>query len=194
MDLATWWVGDPLIDLPPLLNFQIQLADDDVVLARINHLTTRQVKERRQTGHRPYIGYLGLRAVTYGWVATLEASIVKYNLVFPVPSGDRFLWDFATLPGWQGKDLYYPRLLQTIVQAEHAKRFWLVPTPQNQSSVEIISKTGFEAVGHLSLQPDGKVGLIPAKRKVPESERVLIGAALLGVPVISLPEPSGDLS
>jgi hypothetical protein len=194
MDLSTWWAGDPLIDLPPLLNFQIGLADDDVVLARISQLTTREVKERRQAGHRPYIGYIGRRAVTYGWVATHEASIREFNLIFPVPAGDRYLWDFATLPQWQGKNLYYPRLLQTILQAEHAKRFWIIHPPENLVLEEGISKAGFEPVGHLSVQSDGKVGLIPAGMKLPESERALIGAALLGVPIISLSMDTGQTS
>jgi hypothetical protein len=187
MDLATWRAGDPLIDLPPLKDFQVGLSDDDGVLSRINHLTTHQVKERRQAGHRPYIGYIGLKAVTYGWVATHEAFIGELNLVFPVPAGDRYLWDFATLPRWQGKGLYYPRLLQTIVQAEHAKRFWIIPPPEMLASEEGISKAGFESVGQLSLQSDGRVELIPLKMKLAESERALIGAALLGIPLMSLP-------
>lgn len=187
MDLATWWAGDPLIDLPPLMGFQVGLADDDVVLARINYLTTSQVKERRHAGHRPYIGYIGQKAVTYGWVATREAFIDELNLGFQVPAGDRYLWDFATLPRWRGKGLYYPRLLQTIVQAEHAKRFWIIPSSEMLASEEGISKAGFGAVGQLSLQSDGKVGLIPRKMKLAESDRALIGAALLGIPLISLP-------
>jgi hypothetical protein len=188
MDLATWWAGDPLIDLPPLRGFQVGLADDDVVLARINHLSTRQVKERRQAGHRPYIGYSGLKAVTYGWVATREAFIGELNLGFPVPAGDRYLWDFTTLPRWRGKGLYYPRLLQTIVQAEHAKRFWVIPSPEMLASEEGISKAGFASVGRISLQPDGRVGLNPLTMKQAESERALIGAALLGIPLVSLPD------
>ena len=127
--------------------------------------------------------------MTYGWVATREAFISELNLVFPVPAGDRYLWDFATLPRWQGKGLFYPRLLQTILQAEHAKRFWIIHPPHMlaSDSEEGIAKAGFASVGQFSKQSDGRVGLIPLKVKVAESERAFIGAALLGIPLISLP-------
>jgi hypothetical protein len=55
------------------------------------------------------------------------------------------------------------------------------------ASEEGISKAGFESVGQLSLQSDGRVELIPLKMKLAESERALIGAALLGIPLMSLP-------
>jgi hypothetical protein len=36
MALATWWKNDALMDLTPLADFQVRLADDDTVLAKIN--------------------------------------------------------------------------------------------------------------------------------------------------------------
>ena len=78
-------------------------------------ITVAEVEQRRRAGHLHYVGYMDGTAVTYGWVATREASIGELNLVFPIAADSRYLWDFATLPKWQGKGLY-PRLLQTIVQ------------------------------------------------------------------------------
>jgi ribosomal protein S18 acetylase RimI-like enzyme len=68
------------------------------------------------------VGYLGGVATTYGWVATRAASIGELSIAFTLPSGDRYLWDFATDPDQQGQGLY-PRLLQAIVREEQADRF-----------------------------------------------------------------------
>src|SRR5690242_10913295 len=116
MALATWWASDPLMDLTPLSNFQVRLVADDARLATVNHITLAEVEQRRRAGHLPYVGYMDETAVTYGWVATREASIGELSLVFPIAAESRYLWDFATLPDWKGQGLY-PRLLQAIVQA-----------------------------------------------------------------------------
>ncbi|MBK8021929.1 MAG: GNAT family N-acetyltransferase [Chloroflexi bacterium] len=179
MALATWWASDPVMDLTPLSDFHAALAADDAQLAAINQITVAEVEQRRRAGHRPYIGYMDGMAVTYGWVATREASIGELNLVFPVATDSRYLWDFATLPNWQGKGLY-PRLLQTIVQAERAERFWIIHAPENLPSGAGIQKAGFQPVGQLSFQHDNSLGLIPFELP----DRARIGAALLGVPVI----------
>jgi len=179
MALATWWASDPLMDLPPVSNFQVRLAADDAQLATINHITVAEVEQRRRAGHLPYVGHIDGTAVTYGWVATREASIGELNLVFSIAADSRYLWDFATLPEWQGRGLY-PRLLQAIVQAERAERFWIIHAPENLPSGAGMQKAGFQAVGQLSFQRDNSLGLIPFD--VPERAR--IGAALLGVPLI----------
>lgn len=179
MALATWWASDPLLDLNPLSNFQVRLAADDAQLATVNHITVAEVEQRRNAGHLPYMGYMDGTPVTYGWAATREASIGELNLVFPIDGDNRYLWDFATLPEWQGRGLY-PRLLQAIVQTERAERFWIIHAPENLPSGAGIQKAGFQAVGQLSFQRDNSLGLIPFD--LPERARV--GAALLGVPVI----------
>lgn len=179
MALATWWASDPLMDLTPLPNFQVRLAADDEQLAAINQITVAEVEQRRRAGHLPYIGAIGETAVTYGWVATREASIGELNLVFSIAADNRYLWDFATLPEWQGRGLY-PRLLQAIVQAERAERFWIIHAPENLPSGAGMQKAGFQAVGQLSFQRDNRLGLIPFD----QPERARIGAALLGVALI----------
>lgn len=179
MALATWWTNDPLMNLSPLLDFDVQLAEDDAELARINRLSVEEVRARRQAGHRPYVGYMGETAVTYGWSATREASIGELNLSFTIPSAERYLWDFATLPDWQGRGLY-PRLLQAIVQAEQAERFWIIHAPENLPSGAGMQKAGFQPVGQLSFRANGSVGLVPLDMP----DRAKAGAALLGVPLI----------
>lgn len=179
MALATWWASDRLMDLAPLSNFQVRLATDDAQLATINQITVAEVAQRRRAGHLPYVGYIDRMAVTYGWVATRQASIGELNLVFPIAADSRYLWDFATLASWQGRGLY-PRLLQAIVQAEGAERFWILHAPENLPSGAGMQKAGFQAVGQLSFQWDNSLGLIPFGNP----ERARIGATLLGVELI----------
>ena len=179
MALATWWASDRLMDLTPLADFQVRLATDDAQLATVNQLSVAEVAQRRRAGHLPYVGYMDEMAVTYGWVATRQASIGELNLVFPIAAESRYLWDFATLAEWQGRGLY-PRLLQAIVQAEQAERFWILHAPENLPSGAGMQKAGFQAVGQLSFQRDNTLGLIPFGNP----ERARIGADLLGVALI----------
>lgn len=179
MALATWWASDPLMDLTPLADFQVRLATDDAQLATINQLSVAEVAQRRRAGHLPYVGYMDETAVTYGWVATRQASIGELKLVFPIAAESRYLWDFATLAEWQGRGLY-PRLLQAIVQAEQAERFWILHAPENLPSGAGMQKAGFQAVGQLSFQRDNTLGLLPFGNP----ERARIGADLLGVALI----------
>ncbi|MCC7206042.1 MAG: GNAT family N-acetyltransferase [Anaerolineae bacterium] len=179
MALATWWRADPLMRLIPLSAFHVRREEDDLVVSHINRLTLEEVQERRRAGHRPYLGYVGGVAVTYGWVATRAASIGELSLAFSLPAGNRYLWDFATLPKWQGRGLY-PRLLQGILRAEAADRFWIIHAPENLPSGAGIHKAGFQAVGQLSFLADGTVGLVG----IGNIERAPVGAALLGVPLI----------
>lgn len=178
MALATWWTSDPLVELKPTANFSVRLAGDDKELARLNKITQAEVAKRREGGHRPYIGYVGLTPATYGWVATREASIGELNLEFSLPEGDLYLWDFATLPEWRGMGLY-PQLLQAILRAERARRFWIIYAPENLASGAGILKAGFQIVGQLSFKADGGVGLLPAFSF--QNERAIIGSVLLGV-------------
>lgn len=180
MALATWWVPDPLPDLRPLPGFQAALAADDVELARLNDIPLAEVQARRQRGHRPYIGYMDGTPAAYGWVATREASIGELGLTFTLPREDRYLWDFATGPAWQGRGIY-PQLLRTILAQEPAAtRFWIIHAPENLPSGAGMHKAGLVPVGRLSFRADGGVGLAPLGPR----ERAQAGAALLGVPLV----------
>jgi hypothetical protein len=182
MALATWWKNDPVPELRPLPNFRVLVAPDDVELARINRIALSEVQARRQQQHRPYVGYLDGQAVAYGWVATKSASIGELNLEFPLPITDRYLWDFATLPDFQGKAIY-PHLLQGILASELAEgveHFWIIYAPENLPSGAGMNKAGLLPIGQLSFQVDGKVGLVALNH----SARAAVGAELLGVPLL----------
>ena len=182
MSLATFWIEDAFTSPPSISGFTAGPAFDWHELAAINHLSQAEVIDRRNDGHRPYVARIYNQPVAYGWLATSKISIGELNINVELPPDDRYLWDFATLPDWQGRGLY-PRLLQSILEQEiqAAKRFWIIHAPENLPSGAGMSKAGFEFVGQLSFTLNGEVGLAP----YPDStERARIGADLLQVPLI----------
>jgi GNAT superfamily N-acetyltransferase len=178
MALATWWQGDPLPTLSPLPGFHVEVGEHVDQIARLTSLERGEVTARIGAGHRIYIASLGGAPTSYGWVATLSSSIGELDLSFSLPAGDRYLWDFATLPEWRGRGLY-PRLLQAIMDREvaDAQRFWIINAPENVASGKGISKAGFAPVGDLSFLRDRRVGSVA----IAEDDRARAGAALLGV-------------
>lgn len=181
MALATWWKNDPIPNLKLLPDLTVERAADDRELPQLNRVSPEELRARRSNGHIPYIAYLAGIPAAYGWVATQEASIGELGLHFTLPDRDRYLWDFATNPQWQGRGLY-PRLLQAIIQHEsdRAERFWIIHAPENLPSGAGMGKAGFKAVGQLAFLSVGRVGLAP----LDSSGRVRIGAALLGVRLV----------
>jgi len=113
MALATWWRGDSMPTLSLLPGFRVEASRDAHLIARITRLAPDEVDQRMHTGHQPYVAYVAQTPVGYGWMATQEASVGELGLHFAVPATERYLWDFATLPEWQGYGIY-PRLLQHI--------------------------------------------------------------------------------
>ena len=182
MSLATFWTEDSVTSLPPLSGFIAGPATDWQELAAINHISDAEVLDRLAQGHRPYVARIFSQPVAYGWLATSKISIGELDIDVELSPDDRYLWDFATLPDWQGRGLY-PRLLQSILDQEiqNAKRFWIIHSPENLPSGAGMNKAGFESVGQLSYTVEGKVGLAP----YPDTtERARIGADLLKVPII----------
>jgi GNAT superfamily N-acetyltransferase len=133
------------------------------------------------TGHQPYLAYVEQAPVGYGWLATREAAIGELELAFTFPQTERYLWDFATLPDWQGYGIY-PRLLQAILtqQLPTVERVWIIHAPENSPSGAGMTKAGLLPIGQLSFRSDGGVGLAPFD----SLERAQAGAALLGIPLI----------
>jgi len=181
MALATWWRGDSVPALSLLPGFRVEVSHDEHLIAEINQLAPDEVHQRMHTGHQPYLAYLQQVPVGYGWMATQEASIGELDVRFALPATDRYLWDFATLPEWQGYGIY-PRLLQHILmqQSSTVERVWIIHAPENSPSGAGMTKAGLLPVGQLSFRSDGGVGLAPFE----SLERAQAGAALLGIPLI----------
>ena len=181
MALATWWRGDAVPALSLLPGFRVEASRDTHLIAHITRLAPDEVDQRMQTGHQPYLAFVEQTPVGYGWMATQEASIGELNLQFALPATDRYLWDFATLPEWQGYGIY-PRLLQHMLmqQSSTVEHVWIIHAPENSPSGVGMTKAGLLPVGQLSFRSDGGVGLAPFE----QLERAQAGAALLGIPLI----------
>jgi GNAT superfamily N-acetyltransferase len=181
MALATWWRGDALPPLAPVPGFHVEAPRDESLIAHVTGLDAAQVRERLAAGHQPYLAYIAAAPVGYGWVAQQEAEIGELGLHFTLPPTERYLWDFATLPAWQGYGIY-PRLLQSIItqQAPLVERVWIIYAPENTPSGAGMRKAGLQVAGQLSFRAEGGAGL--AALGLPD--RAQAGAALLGVPLI----------
>jgi hypothetical protein len=181
MALATWWRGDAVPTLSLLSGFRVEASRDEHLIAHINQLAPNEVRQRLHMGHQPYLASIDQAPVGYGWMATQEASIGELGLAFALPATERYLWDFATLPEWQGYGIY-PRLLQHILtqQSSTVERVWIIHAPENSPSGVGMTKAGLLPVGQLSFRSDGGVGLAPFD----SLERAQAGAALLGIPLI----------
>src|SRR3954468_12373218 len=181
MALATWWRGDAVPALSLLPGFCVEASCDEHLIAHINRLAPNEVRQRLHAGHQPYLAYVEQTPVGYGWMATQEASIGELGLHFALPATERYLWDFATLPEWQGYGIY-PRLLQHILmqQSSTVERVWIIHAPENSPSGAGMTKAGLLPIGQLSFRGDGGVGLAPFESR----ERAQAGAALLGIPLI----------
>ena len=181
MALATWWRGDSVPQLASFAGFHVEAPRDEHLIAQVNRLAPNEVDQRMHTGHQPYVAFVEQTPVGYGWMATQEASIGELGLQFALPATDRYLWDFATLPEWQGYGIY-PRLLQHILmqQSSMVERVWIIHAPENSPSGAGMTKAGLLPIGKLSFRGDGGVALAPFESR----ERARAGAALLGVPLI----------
>ncbi len=182
MALFTWWHTDPLPALAELRGFHAGQTDDIALFASLANLDTPDVQARLQEGHRPYVAWIDGYPVAYGWVATTTAMIGELALTISLATGDRYLWDFATLPAWRGRGVY-SRLLQAILRHERAaaRRFWILAAPENVASGCGIARAGFLPVGDLSFQVGGGVGLRPGG----SAERARLAAAIFRAPLLA---------
>jgi GNAT superfamily N-acetyltransferase len=163
------------VHLPGL---SVEIAGDYQLMAQMAGLNLAEVVGRVRGGHRPYLARLGGAPVAYGWSALSSASIGELGLEFAIPAGNRYLWDFATLPAWRGRGIY-PRLLQAILahEALEAERFWIGHVRGNEASRRGIAKAGFAEVGATSQRLGRQLGFVASG----PFERAQACAALLGL-------------
>ncbi len=185
--LHTWWRGDPLPAVVPPGNFSVHELQQTELLAELARLPVREVLQRIQRNNRPYIGIVNAEPVAYGWSAAGPAEIDTV-LRFDVPEGERYLWDFVTLPKWRRMGIY-PALLQEIVRREsHAvSRFWVGHDAGNTSSQRGILKAGFHPAGEMRMLPDSRLVFVASD----DYGRSAAGAAVLGLPLLHQEPPVG---
>lgn len=180
MALATWWYedGQPEMALPDRMS--VESPEGDGVIASLAALPTDEVARRRVEGHRPYVISVDGEPAGYGWVAARTCEIGELGICFYLPAGNRYLWDFATLPAFRGRGIY-PALLAEIVRREcpPATRLWIIHAPENLPSGVGINRAGFQPVAELSFDAGGGPALAPVNR----TNRAMAAAELLGLPL-----------
>src|SRR5688500_13232570 len=102
IEFYSWWHSDPCAQLAHLPGLDVEIANDYRLMAELARLDLAEILARVRDGHRPYIARLSGAPVAYGWSALSCASIGELGLAFAIPAGNRYLWDFATLPAWRG--------------------------------------------------------------------------------------------
>ena len=139
------------------------------LIARLAELPNSEVLRRLNEGHLLFLLRVDGDPAAYGWSATEAAHIGGLALEFDVPPGERYLWDFVTLPAYRGQGLY-PLLLQEILRRQlgEAEWFWIGHEPHNEASRRGILKAGFRLAGQVLRLPGGKLGFVGAEEASPE--------------------------
>ena len=175
---------DPVPALSDLAGFAVSREEDAAVMATIQDRTAGEIARRFDAGHRAYIARVEGKPAAWGWVATRTADIGELATSFDIPAGDRYLWNFVTLPSHRGLGIY-PRLLDAIVRAESAEadRFWIAYAPENHASGSGIFKAGFVAIAELSFDMELR----------PALESLIPGGATAASRMFGIPEADGEL-
>ena len=176
---------DPTPQLDRLPGLAVRREECALMMAALQGRTEAEIQRRFDAGHRAYVAWRDGVPAAWGWVATRTADIGELGASFTIPAGERYLWNFVTLPAHRGRGVY-PRLLAAIVRAEsrEAERFWIAYAPENHASGAGIRKAGFVALAELSFDAGGRAAL---RELVPGGGRVASR-------VLGLPEATDDLA
>ena len=185
MSFATRHRDDRMPSLSELPALSVSRETSAALMATLQGRSAEQMQRRFDDGHRAYVARFNGEPAAWGWVATRTADIGELGTAFTIPDGERYLWNFVTLPAFRGMGIY-PRLLQAIVRAESrdAERFWIGYAPENHASGSGIAKAGFHALAEMSFDANGR----PALRSL------LPGGATLASRVLGLRETSEALT
>ena len=185
MSFAARHRDDPMPVLPELPSLSTVKVDDVAQMSKLQERSPEEIARRFDAGHHAYVARLNDAPAAWGWVATRTASIGELGATFTIPEGDRYLWNFVTLPSHRGLGVY-PRLLQAIVRAEsiEAERFWIAYAPENHASGSGITKAGFVPLADMSFDAVGR----PALRAIQA------GGATLASAVLGIPETTDELA
>ncbi|NUQ94094.1 MAG: GNAT family N-acetyltransferase [Gemmatimonadaceae bacterium] len=160
MSFATRHRDDPTSSLPILAGFSMRRTESEEEMTALQGRDVAAMRRRFEDGHRAYVALLDGAPAAWGWVATRNAEIGELGARFAIAAGERYLWNFVTLPSHRGLGIY-PRLLQAIVRAEsaEAERFWIAYAPENRASESGIRKAGFVATAEMSFDAAGRPAL-----------------------------------
>jgi GNAT superfamily N-acetyltransferase len=175
-----WWRGDRLPDLEPPPELTVELDPPPAEIQRIVDLGTDEIEQRFIEGNRAVLARIEGEPAASGWSTSGRVTIGELGLDFSLPPGNRYLWDFVTLPGWRGRGIY-PQLLQAFLYGEAGvERFWVGHDLENVASARGILKAGFLTVGEVYAVSG--VGPVFAAGDSAAPERAGTAAELLGIP------------
>jgi GNAT superfamily N-acetyltransferase len=185
MPLAVRLTTDPAPALAPIAGVTYTRVLDAATMAAAQRRPLADIERRMADGHRAWAAWRDDTIVAWGWVATQHAELGELQFRFIIPEGDRYLWNFVTVPSARGQGLY-PRLLDAILQAEgrEASRFWIAWAPENHASGSGIVRAGFSPVAELSFDD--------ARR--PAVRAIAPGGAALAARLLGLPEAAAPLA
>lgn len=171
--------------LTPMPGLVVQRVRDPRQMAELQGKPVGEMEARFEVGHRAYVAVVDGVPAAWGWVATSAASIGEVRTSFRVPRGDRYLWNFVTLPAFRGRGVY-PRLLEAIMAAESARArgFWIAWAPENRASAAGIGKAAFTPVAELSFDHGGR----------PVVKEIAPGGGETAAAFLGLPEVRGEVA
>jgi ribosomal protein S18 acetylase RimI-like enzyme len=153
-------------------------------LATLTGRTRQELARRLRDGHSAFVATFDGVPAAYGWVASRTASLGELGITLQLPSDERYLWNFVTLPEFRGRGIY-PRLLEAIIvrlTRRGAQRLWIAYAPENHASALGIMRAGFTHVADLSFDPAGRVAF-----RAQDAAAAPLVAKLLGVEAASGP-------
>jgi GNAT superfamily N-acetyltransferase len=162
MPLAVWQPDFLRRGVASFADLNVILPHDVNRIAKLTQLPIAEVEQRFEEGNRIYVVQQVNQWIAYGWATSRQAIIGELGLTIQLDSANVYLWDFATLPAWRGKNVY-PWLLQNITAqyANVAAQIWILSAPENLASWRGIERGGFKAVGDLKfLMPNLKIGFL----------------------------------
>jgi ribosomal protein S18 acetylase RimI-like enzyme len=180
MSIALRHRSDPAPRLAPFPGLMYEREVDAELMAVLQGRSEAEMLKRFDAGHRPYVAWRHGWPAAWGWVATQTADMGELGISFAMPTGERYLWNFATLEAHRGLGVY-PRLLDAIVRAEapEAERFWVAYAPENRTSASGIHKAGFATVAEISFDRSGSLAV---RARAEATGRA--AARLLGLPEV----------
>jgi GNAT superfamily N-acetyltransferase len=185
MPFAARHRNDPTPQLETLPGLTVRREERADVMAALQGRAELEMQRRFDAAHRAYVAWRDGVPAAWGWVATRTADIGELGSSFGIPAGERYLWNFVTLPTHRGLGIY-PRLLEAIVRVEsrEAERFWIAYAPENHASGAGIRKAGFVALAELSFDASGRAAL----------RALMPGGGRVASRVLGLPEATDDLA
>ncbi len=179
MPIALRLREDPMPAMSLLAGLSIERVTSAATMAALQDRADAEIQARFDAGHRAYCAHMNGVPAAWGWVATTVATIGELGATFAILAGERYLWNFVTLPRSRGMGVY-PRLLNAIVELEavDADRFWVAYAPENHASGSGIRKAGFTTIAELSFDYAGH----PALHAL--DDRAQAAARMLGIPTI----------